>query len=98
MLTKLEEQVRYQANHDSLTGLANRALLSRALSESGPDRRTVLLIDLDDFKTINHSLGHGVGDDVLIEVARCAGKYRCRLRRGWSIVGRRAAKCRRCDV
>ena len=70
VLTKLEEQVRYQANHDSLTGLANRALLSRALSESGPDRRTVLLIDLDDFKTINDSLGHGVGDDVLIEVAR----------------------------
>lgn len=70
VLTKLEEKVRHQANHDSLTGLANRALLSRALSESGPDRRTVLLIDLDDFKTINDSLGHGVGDDVLIEVAR----------------------------
>ena len=69
VLTKLEEQVRHQANHDSLTGLANRSLLSRALSESGPDRRTVLLIDLDDFKTINDSLGHGVGDDVLIEVA-----------------------------
>ena len=78
-LTTLEEELRHQANHDTLTGLANRALLSSALVESNPVRRTVLLIDLDDFKTINDSLGHGVGDSVLIEVAnRLRGCVRSR--------------------
>jgi diguanylate cyclase (GGDEF)-like protein len=68
-LSRLEEQLRHQANHDTLTGLANRALLSEALANGEGKRRTVLLIDLDDFKTINDSLGHAVGDSVLIEVA-----------------------------
>jgi diguanylate cyclase (GGDEF)-like protein len=68
-LSRLEEKLRHQANHDTLTGLANRALLSETLGESDGKRRTVLLIDLDDFKTINDSLGHAVGDSVLIEVA-----------------------------
>lgn len=68
-LTRLEEQLRHQANHDSLTGLANRALLSEVLASGSGYRRTVLLIDLDDFKTINDSLGHAAGDCVLVEVA-----------------------------
>ena len=68
-LTRLEEQLRHQANHDTLTGLANRALLSEVLAAGSGVRRTVLLIDLDDFKTINDSLGHAAGDCVLIEVA-----------------------------
>ncbi len=67
-LSRLEDDLRFQVNHDALTGLANRALLSTTLErESAP--RTVLLIDLDDFKTINDSLGHAAGDDVLVEVA-----------------------------
>ncbi len=73
---KLEEELRHQAFHDnSLTGLANRALfidrLEHALSLSQRALRplAVLFVDLDDFKTINDSLGHGDGDAILREVA-----------------------------
>ncbi|MFI5907957.1 putative bifunctional diguanylate cyclase/phosphodiesterase [Dactylosporangium sp. NPDC051541] len=65
-----EERLQHEATHDGLTGLANRALFRRRLGEQ-LDRggATVLLVDLDDFKTINDSLGHDVGDDLLIAVA-----------------------------
>jgi diguanylate cyclase (GGDEF)-like protein len=65
-----EERLRHDATHDALTGLANRGLFRDRLSaalETGS--ATVVLIDLDDFKTVNDSLGHEIGDDLLIAVA-----------------------------
>ena len=68
------EQLR-TANHDQLTGLANRSALiseiERAIREAGTDlQSTLLLIDIDDFRTLNDTLSYGVGDDVLVQVAQ----------------------------
>ncbi len=69
----LEQQLAFQAYHDSLTHLANRALfreqVTRAL-EAGRPAVAVLFLDLDGFKTINDSLGHAAGDRLLVSVAR----------------------------
>jgi diguanylate cyclase (GGDEF)-like protein len=71
---RVKEQLRYQAYHDALTELPNRLLfadqvrqaLARDRKEEAP---AVLFLDLDDFKTINDSLGHGAGDELLVAVA-----------------------------
>lgn len=71
-----EEAVRFLAYHDSLTGLPNRRLLDDRLTQAihlaqRRDRKlAVMLIDLDDFKEVNDSLGHRAGDAVLREVAQ----------------------------
>lgn len=72
-----EERLMYEAIHDVLTGLPNRALFMDLLGRAlGRARRhpeslfAVLFLDLDRFKVINDSLGHMIGDRVLIEVAR----------------------------
>ena len=73
---RYEEELEQQANHDALTGLANRNLLhdrlQRAMIRARRDARSVgvMLLDLDRFKFVNDSLGHYAGDCLLREVAR----------------------------
>ena len=73
--TKLAEQLAYDAEHDALTGLANRQLALARLSaglathHQPGQQLAVLFIDLDGFKLVNDTHGHGVGDRLLVMVA-----------------------------
>jgi diguanylate cyclase (GGDEF)-like protein/PAS domain S-box-containing protein len=69
----LAERLSFDATHDSLTGLANRALFSERLTATlagdGGHRLSLVLVDLDDFKLVNDTLGHTSGDHLLVAVA-----------------------------
>lgn len=72
-----ERQLRHDSLHDALTGLPNRAYFMRRLADATERARrmddtlyAVIFLDLDDFKLINDSMGHHVGDEVIIAVAR----------------------------
>jgi diguanylate cyclase (GGDEF)-like protein len=71
-LERAERQLTFQAAHDPLTGLANRAVLTDVLDHA-PPRTTVLYLDLDGFKSVNDTAGHAAGDTILREVARRLG-------------------------
>ena len=72
----LTEQLSHQALHDPLTGLANRALFDDRLSQAHArvarqgGLGAVMLLDLDDFKSVNDTHGHLVGDQLLVEMSR----------------------------
>ena len=70
-LARLRDELRHQAYHDPLTGLANRILFSEAVEErlARGEEPIVLFLDLDDFKIVNDSQGHATGDRLLTSVA-----------------------------
>ena len=80
---RYQQTLAHQATHDELTGLPNRNLFQDRADQAiaqvrrGGDRLAVFFLDLDQFKLINDTLGHGAGDEVIAQVAeRLAGSVR----------------------
>ncbi len=77
-LRRMEQRLTHQTNHDELTGLANRTMFSRIVTDAlqqadNGQSAAVLFVDLDDFKTVNDSLGHAAGDELLVALGRRLG-------------------------
>ena len=91
-LIQAQQRLRHLAYHDALTDLPNRRALWESLSEAVGSRRsggaegTLIVLDLDHFKIINDALGHGVGDQMLCEIAhrlrQAYPRARCAARLG----------------
>ena len=82
-LSTLKEELRHQAFHDPLTGLANRPafveqvdrrIAARAAADPHAEPASVVFLDLDDFKMVNDTLGHAAGDQLLEAVAERVGE------------------------
>jgi len=85
---KQHEQLSFEASHDALTGLYNRAVFEKqqeSWNQEEPDNIALLLIDIDHFKTMNDTYGHSMGDKILVKVARILSRsfrsedYVCRI-------------------
>ena len=89
-LVRKAEELQYFAHHDPLTGLANRVLLqdradtALALARRGSHKLAIITVDLDHFKTVNDTLGHAYGDEVL----RTAALRLAQVARGEDTVAR----------
>ncbi len=87
------QRLEYLARHDPLTNLPNRLALDAHLLKAlegavpGIDRMALLVIDLDNFKTVNDSLGHPAGDRLLAELARRLGAHMDQARRLFRLGG-----------
>ncbi len=77
LLASKKAEAEYQASHDTLTGLPNRALLESMLAHSLSQARredtrlAIVFVDLDNFKAINDNFGHAAGDELLQGIAHC---------------------------
>jgi diguanylate cyclase (GGDEF)-like protein len=82
LLNQLRAEVaikEHQANHDALTGLANRTLYAESVDAALDNRRPntsvgVMIIDLDGFKSLNDSFGHEAGDSMLLHLSECLSR------------------------
>ncbi len=68
-IRQAQHELRHQALHDALTGLGNRLMLQQVLQDWAAQPLALLFMDLDGFKTINDTLGHDAGDDLLRQIA-----------------------------
>jgi hypothetical protein len=98
----LEERLRLQANTDALTQLANRgALLERAEMEflrgdRFGDYLSMIMMDVDFFKKVNDTYGHGVGDMVLVSLARATGRRFAQVSTWSAGSGGKSSRCSSC--
>ncbi|MGA9870037.1 MAG: EAL domain-containing protein [Rhodococcus sp. (in: high G+C Gram-positive bacteria)] len=87
LMERSEDDARYRASHDALTGLPNRTMLddefSRLDAQDKPGRACILFVDLDNFKMVNDSYGHRVGDEM---IAAAAHRIRATVRSSDTVV------------